>query len=121
MILMWRPAAPSTDRITSMSLALRTKDAAIMSTPYLQPKLTRSSRSFSVIVGRSTMTPGRFMFFFSPMVAALSTLTTTPSERSSLTSATTLPSAMRIDDPTVTDRGSDAYEQLMRVLSPSSV
>ncbi len=33
---------------------------------YDKPNPTMSWRSFSVMVGRSTITPGRFMFFFSP-------------------------------------------------------
>lgn len=47
------------------------------STPCARPKLTMSSSSFSVMVGRSTMAPGRFMFLRSPIVASLSTRTTT--------------------------------------------
>jgi len=89
-----------------MSLPLRTNDAATMSMPYRMPKLTRSSRSFSVMVGKSTTTPGRFMFFFSPMVALFSTRTTTWSSPSPFTVHTTVPSAMRMVEPTLTDRGS---------------
>ena len=93
-----------------------------MSTPYLMPKLTRSSRSFSVMVGRSTITPGRFMFFFSPMLTLLFTRTRMlPSAgRSSLTVHMSVPSAMRMGWPTTTLVGSAEYEHVMRELSPSA-
>ncbi len=48
-----------------------------MSTLYRTPKPSMSWRSFSVMVGRSTTTPGRFMFFFSPRVKSFMTRTTT--------------------------------------------
>ena len=121
MILMWRPAGPSVSRILAMSDALRTKEAAIMSTLYRTPKSTMSDVSFSVIVGRSTITPGRFMFFFSPILTLLHTRTTTDAARSSLTVHMSVPSAMRMLLPTATDVGSVLYEHAMRVVSPSTV
>ena len=53
---------------------LRTKEAAMKSTLFLTPQLMMSSRSFSVMVGRSTLTPGRFMFLRSPSLAPFSHL-----------------------------------------------
>ena len=52
-------------RMYSMSEALRTKEAAMKSMSFGTPQLTRSSSSLDVSVGRSTTTPGKFMFFLS--------------------------------------------------------
>ena len=49
-------------RMFVMSEPLRTKDAAMKSMSLISPHCTRSSSSFFVKVGRSTMTPGRFTF-----------------------------------------------------------
>ena len=64
-----RAAAASTARISAMSDALRTNDAAMKSTLFLTPQFTRSSVSFSVSVGRSTITPGKLQFLRSPSFA----------------------------------------------------
>lgn len=50
----------------STSEALRTNDAAIISTGYLRANSSKSSTSLSVKVGKSTIAPGKFIFFFSP-------------------------------------------------------
>ena len=68
-------ASPSTSRMYWTSEPLRTKEAAMKSTLFLTPQLMMSSRSFSVMVGRSTLTPGRFMFLRSPSLAPFSHLT----------------------------------------------
>jgi len=54
------------------------KEAAIMSIPFLRPKSTISSSSFSVRVGRSMLAPGRFMFFLSPSLMLFLTMTLIP-------------------------------------------
>ena len=41
---------------------LRTKDAAMKSMSLIKPHLVKSSSSFLVKVGRSTMTPGKLTF-----------------------------------------------------------
>mmetsp|Transcript_12108 Transcript_12108/g.19553 ORF Transcript_12108/g.19553 Transcript_12108/m.19553 type:complete len:204 (-) Transcript_12108:481-1092(-) len=71
MILMVAPASPSTWRMYVTSLPFRTKDAAMKSIPLGTPQPRMSSLSFSVIVGRSTTTPGRLTFFLSPSMAVL--------------------------------------------------
>ncbi len=49
-------------RMLVMSEPLRTKDAAMKSMSLISPHWTKSSSSFFVNVGRSTMTPGRLTF-----------------------------------------------------------
>jgi hypothetical protein len=61
----------------STSLAFLTKEAAMKSTFYSIPKSTKSSSSFSVRVGRSTIAPGKFMFFLSPNLTLFSHLAIT--------------------------------------------
>ena len=55
-----RPSSSITLCTSSMSLALRTNDKAIMSTPCRSAQ-RRSSVSFSLIAGTLTATPGRLM------------------------------------------------------------
>mmetsp|Transcript_1245 Transcript_1245/g.4884 ORF Transcript_1245/g.4884 Transcript_1245/m.4884 type:complete len:235 (+) Transcript_1245:785-1489(+) len=121
MIRMPAPAWPRASRMTSMSEPFLTKEAAMKSTPWGTAKFTRSSSSLAVMVGRSTMTPGRFMFLRSPSSASLRTVTMTPSSRISSTTITTEPSAARMTFPGTTDLGRLAYEQQMVSASPSSV
>ena len=85
--------------------ALRTNDAAMKSTLFLMPKLTMSSTSFSVNVGSSTLTPGKFMFLRSPMAALFSILhVTSPASALILTTVKTkLPSATKMGCPGRTD------------------
>mmetsp|Transcript_12972 Transcript_12972/g.45038 ORF Transcript_12972/g.45038 Transcript_12972/m.45038 type:complete len:388 (-) Transcript_12972:477-1640(-) len=91
------PSSPSTERMRSMSLPLRTNDAATKSTPCATPKPTRSSTSLFVRVGRSTTTPGRLQFLRSPSLAELSITHRTVPDAVSVdsTSIITAPSAMR--------------------------
>ena len=98
MILMFSPALPSTRRMAVTSEPLRTKEAATKSTWLATPQDSRSSVSFSVIVGRSTTTPGRLQFLRSPMVAVLvHRACTVPCALSQeVTTSTSEPSAMRI-------------------------
>jgi hypothetical protein len=69
MILMWAPFSPRTSLIYSTSDAFLTNDAATKSTFYFNPNSTKSTSSFSVKVGRFTIAPGKFIFFFSPSFA----------------------------------------------------
>ena len=62
MILMFSPPLPMTRRMAETSEPLRTKEAAMKSTALGTPHCRRSSVSFSVMVGRSTITPGRLQF-----------------------------------------------------------
>ena len=79
MILICAPSRPRTARIFSTSLPLRTNDAAMKSILLGKPHCRISERSFSVIVGRSTTTPGRLTFLRSPSGAVLAqTHTTVP-------------------------------------------
>ena len=84
-----------------MSLPFLTKLAATKSTLFFTPQLMRSFLSFSVIVGKSTFTPGRFMFFLSPSFALFSHFTCTVPFSTSHESTVNvmLPSAQRIFDP----------------------
>lgn len=53
---------------------LRTNDAAMKSILFGTPHNMMSSMSFCVMVGKSTTTPGKFTFFFSPNMAVFSHL-----------------------------------------------
>ena len=90
----------------STSFPLRTNEAATKSTLFFTPQFSRSSRSFSVMVGKSTQTPGRFMFLRSPSLAAFSQFTSTvPFFTSHDTTVRVMdPSAHRIFEPGVTSR-----------------
>mmetsp|Transcript_32591 Transcript_32591/g.103862 ORF Transcript_32591/g.103862 Transcript_32591/m.103862 type:complete len:375 (-) Transcript_32591:593-1717(-) len=107
MIWMFLPLAPSTLRMWSTSEPLRTNDAATKSTLFFTPQLRRSSLSFSVMVGRSTTMPGRFMFLRSPRVASLRHFTWMVPALGSheMTSRVMEPSAQRITLPGDTSRG----------------
>nr|GMD31057.1 hypothetical protein C4D60_Mb02t05790 [Ipomoea batatas] len=63
---------PRTFRTLTRSEPLRTNERAIMSMLLGTPHPRISSLSFSVSVGRSTTTPGRFTFFLSPNMAVFS-------------------------------------------------
>mmetsp|Transcript_36070 Transcript_36070/g.60795 ORF Transcript_36070/g.60795 Transcript_36070/m.60795 type:complete len:203 (+) Transcript_36070:698-1306(+) len=108
MILMFLPASPITLRMCTTSDPLRTKDGAMKSTLFLTPHWIRSSSSLGVIVGRSTTTPGKFMFFFSPSLALFSHLhCTVPALTSQLnTISVMLPSAARMRHPGSTSSAS---------------
>mmetsp|Transcript_7845 Transcript_7845/g.35071 ORF Transcript_7845/g.35071 Transcript_7845/m.35071 type:complete len:232 (+) Transcript_7845:2527-3222(+) len=108
MILMDLPASPRTSRMYLTSLPLRTKDAAMKSMPLGTPQPRMSSLSFSVMVGRSTTTPGRLTFLRSPSMAVLAHLhRTVPfSGWQDSTVMTMLPSPMRISAPGTTSLGS---------------
>jgi len=69
MILICAPFSPKTSLIYSTSDPFLTKDAAMKSTFYFNPNSTKSTSSFSVRVGRLTIAPGKFIFFFSPNLA----------------------------------------------------
>jgi hypothetical protein len=69
MIFIWAPFSPNTSLIYSTSEPFLTNDAAIKSIFYFKPNSTISSSSFSVRVGRFTIAPGKFIFFFSPSFA----------------------------------------------------
>ena len=85
---------------------LRTKDAAMKSTSFSTPQSTMSTRSLSVMVGRSTITPGRLQFFRSPSVLLLRQVQPTLAAASSHSStrSTMEPSAMRMLQPGDTSR-----------------
>mmetsp|Transcript_2746 Transcript_2746/g.9993 ORF Transcript_2746/g.9993 Transcript_2746/m.9993 type:complete len:224 (+) Transcript_2746:1330-2001(+) len=101
MICTYLPFSPSTWRMVSRSEPLRTKEAATKSMSFLRPQFWMSSMSFSVRVGRSTFTPGRFMFLRSPILAVLSHFTSMvfPSSLQRSTVKLALPSAQRILSP----------------------
>ena len=92
-----------------MSEPLRTNEAAMKSTLFLTPQLRMSSRSFSVMVGRSTLTPGRFMFLRSPSLAPFSHRTwTVPASTSQESTVKVMePSAQRICEPGATSLARD--------------
>mmetsp|Transcript_19376 Transcript_19376/g.36405 ORF Transcript_19376/g.36405 Transcript_19376/m.36405 type:complete len:201 (-) Transcript_19376:495-1097(-) len=106
MILTERPRMPSVSRMSFTSLASWTKDAATKSTPCGMPNSTRSFLSFSCRTGSSTLTPGKFMFFFSPMAMSFSTSVTTWSAPVLLTLRDSEPSAARMIWPGFTAVGS---------------
>lgn len=64
-------------RTVTRSEPLRTNERAIISILLGTPQPRISSLSFSVRVGRSTTTPGRFTFFLSPNIAVFSQRHTT--------------------------------------------
>mmetsp|Transcript_8096 Transcript_8096/g.24214 ORF Transcript_8096/g.24214 Transcript_8096/m.24214 type:complete len:234 (-) Transcript_8096:220-921(-) len=121
MILMaWPPAPSSTPRIVRTSSAVCTKDAATKSTPCLQANSWRSRTSLSWSTGRSTLTPGRFMFLRSPIAQSFMTVhATSASLSTSATSSTREPSAMRIWLPGCTEDASLPY--VMPSLVPSDL
>ena len=100
---MLEPLGPIKSLRSSMSFAVRQKERAIQSIPFFKPNSRISSSSFGVTVGRSTLQPGRFTFFFSPIFAALSTRTFTSVGNISRTSQTNEPSAINIELPTLTE------------------
>lgn len=73
-----------------------------------------------VKVGKSTITPGRFMFLRSPMEALFSTrvLTSPAASSQERTVKTREPSATKMVCPGVTEVAKVAYEQANLVLSP---
>lgn len=81
-----------------------------MSIPFGNPNSRISLLSFSNKTGRSTLTPGKFIFFLSPNLASFNTSTLTDFSKISLTSQTNEPSAIKIYEPTFTDVQSFAYE-----------
>lgn len=81
MILILAPFGPRISLIYSTSEAFLTNEAATKSTFYLIPNSIRSVSSLSVRVGRSTIAPGKFMFFFSPILHEFLQSTTTWSYR----------------------------------------
>ena len=87
-----------------MSLPFLTKLAAMKSTLFFTPQFMMSFLSFSVIVGKSTFTPGRFMFFLSPSFALFSHFTCTVRRSTSHESTVNvmLPSAHRSSSPGAT-------------------
>ena len=113
-------AAASTARMARTSEPLRTNEAAMKSTLFLAPQLTKSSSSFSVSVGRSTTTPGRFTFLRSPSLAVLrQTHSTSPAARSMRdTCSSTAPSAIRMRPPTATSRARCLYDTATRDAVP---
>ena len=117
------PASRSVSRIFATSLALRTNDAAMKSTSFTTPNPTMSCRSFSVIVGRSTVTPGKLQFFRSPSVASLrhSHETVPRSGSVSSTSLITFPSDIKMVSPRVTSRARCSYEMAIFSLVPTCV
>mmetsp|Transcript_35669 Transcript_35669/g.114062 ORF Transcript_35669/g.114062 Transcript_35669/m.114062 type:complete len:314 (-) Transcript_35669:594-1535(-) len=109
MILMWEPPASSrTLRMYSQSAADWTKLAATMSTFWGTPKSCKSLTSFGCNTGKSTWTPGKFMFFRSPMATVFITRhSTSPfSGAVPVTSNTKVPSATKIWLPAFTEVGS---------------
>mmetsp|Transcript_31571 Transcript_31571/g.91810 ORF Transcript_31571/g.91810 Transcript_31571/m.91810 type:complete len:219 (+) Transcript_31571:652-1308(+) len=105
MILIPLPSSPRISRMYSTSALDCTKDAATKSTPWGMPNSRMSAISFGWRTGRSTLTPGRFMFLRSPILALFSTRTSTKPLPHSSTVATTEPSAMRIVFPGTTLSG----------------
>ncbi len=81
-----------------------TNEAATKSILFFAAKFLRSSMSFSVSTGMSTLTPGRLPFLRSPSVLLLSTVPrSSVAERISSTVMLREPSARRILFPTLTD------------------
>ena len=73
--MMWMDllySGPSRSRMALRSEPLRTKEAAMKSILLGTPQFMMSLTSFSVMVGRSTTTPGRFTFLRSPSTAVFS-------------------------------------------------
>mmetsp|Transcript_4733 Transcript_4733/g.8099 ORF Transcript_4733/g.8099 Transcript_4733/m.8099 type:complete len:224 (+) Transcript_4733:618-1289(+) len=105
MILMYVPPLLSKkSRTVCTSPTVRTNDTARKSTLFSMPH-SRSLRSFSVRMGKSTMAPGRLQFFCSPNVAVLRTLHWTDCEAWSTdsTSSMKVPSAIRMRLPLCTE------------------
>mmetsp|Transcript_24275 Transcript_24275/g.63288 ORF Transcript_24275/g.63288 Transcript_24275/m.63288 type:complete len:221 (+) Transcript_24275:536-1198(+) len=97
------PPSSNTLRIVRTSSADCTKDAATKSTGCLQANSSRSLVSFSCKTGKSTTTPGRFMFLRSPIAQSFSTVqATSVSLMIDETSSTNDPSAQRICEPGLT-------------------
>jgi hypothetical protein len=73
------------------------------------------------MVGRSTTTPGRFMFFFSPSLALFSHLhTMLPADGlHEITVRVMDPSAARMVFPGLTSSASFGYEHAIRFLFPA--
>mmetsp|Transcript_8267 Transcript_8267/g.22812 ORF Transcript_8267/g.22812 Transcript_8267/m.22812 type:complete len:219 (+) Transcript_8267:600-1256(+) len=103
MILMLRPRGPSVSRISLMSPALCTKDAAMKSTAWGMPKFTKSSMSFACSTGKSTFTPGKLQFLRSPNFTLFMTVVITWSEPTESTFRDKEPSAQRMMFPAFTD------------------
>lgn len=74
---MFLPLGPSKSLIFYTSFAHLINEAAIISIPFFNPNSNISDQSCYDIVGKSTSTPGRFMFFLSPIDASFKTLTVT--------------------------------------------
>merc|ERR1719311_1890518 len=89
--------------------------------PFATPH-ARSSLSFAVSTGRSTMTPGRLQFFFSPMVAVFwhSHSTVPAASSQERTSRIRVPSAIRILLPGLTSRATLAYDNVARDVKPGN-
>ena len=124
MILMdFPPAESSTSRIFSTSSGLRTNDAAIKSTSCTTPKPMMSCRSFSVIVGRSTFTPGRLQFLRSPSVASFrhSQRTVPSSTFVSSTWSMTFPSLIRMLSPQLRSLAMCEYDTAIRSALPTTL
>mmetsp|Transcript_9527 Transcript_9527/g.28974 ORF Transcript_9527/g.28974 Transcript_9527/m.28974 type:complete len:224 (+) Transcript_9527:413-1084(+) len=96
-------------RMLSKSSALRTNEAAMKSMSLGTPHCKMSMRSFSVRVGKSTLTPGKLQFFLSPRVAVFLHLhlTSLACRSHDRTSSTMEPSAMRIWLPGLTSLAKD--------------
>mmetsp|Transcript_18045 Transcript_18045/g.51480 ORF Transcript_18045/g.51480 Transcript_18045/m.51480 type:complete len:234 (+) Transcript_18045:556-1257(+) len=106
------PPSSRTLRIVRTSSALCTKDAATKSTGCLHANSSRSRVSFSWSTGRSTTTPGRFMFLRSPIAQSFKTVqATSVSFMMDETSSTNDPSAQRICEPGLTLDDSFLYVQ----------
>jgi len=97
------PFSPNSSFTLKISFPYLVKLSAIISILYFKPKFTISSASFSVTVGKSTIHPGRFIFFFSPSEQSFSTLTMTDFSLISVTVQINDPSAIKIYPPTLTD------------------
>ena len=108
-IVIYIPFSPNSSFTLKISFPYLVKLSAIISILYFKPKFTISSASFSVTVGKSTIHPGRFIFFFSPSEQSFSTLTITDFSLISVTFLiintvqTNDPSAIKIYPPTLTD------------------
>ena len=71
----------------------------------------RERETFSVKVGRSTIQPGKFIFFLSPREQLFMTVAMTEASLISVIVSVRDPSATKILLPTFTELGRDLYEQ----------
>lgn len=114
-----RPSSSITRWTSRTSLASRTKDSAIMSTP-IRSANRRSSMSLSDSAGTFTAAPGRLMPLWSEMTPPSTTSARTRGPSTSMTRSATLPSLIRIGSPCETSPGRPLYVVPQMVLSPAT-